>query len=51
MPTRLAALGHQDLRAGIQSLTRVVESLHLCDQRDAGGVDAVGERLQITETT
>src|ERR1700740_2830096 len=49
MPTGLAALGHQDSRTGIQSLARLVERLHLCDEWDAGGVDAVGERLQITE--
>ncbi len=49
MPTRFAALCHQDFRTGIQSLTRLVERLDLCDEWDAGGVDAVGERLQITE--
>ncbi len=50
MPARLAALCHQDFRTGIQSLARLVESLHLCDERDAGSRGgAVGERLQITE--
>ncbi len=49
MPTGLAALGDQDVRAGVKRLMRLVERLHLGDQRNTGRTDAVGERLQVTE--
>ena len=45
----LTALRHDDVRAGVQRLARMVEVLHLGDQRNTGRADAVGERPQVTE--
>jgi hypothetical protein len=44
-----AALGDQDVGARVQRLVRVVECLHLGDERDSGRMDAIGKRPQITE--
>ena len=49
MPARLAALGHQYLSAGIQSQPRMLECLNLRDEGQAGGVDALRERVEIAE--
>lgn len=43
MSAGFAALRDDDLRPGVHSPARLVEVLHLSDERDAGRVDAIGE--------
>ena len=49
VPTRLAALRHDEVRAGVQGLACMVEVLHLSGKRNPRRAEAVGERPKIAE--
>lgn len=49
MPAGLSALGDNDVRAGVKRLPGLVERLYLRGERNAGVMDPVGERPQLTE--